>query len=263
MSSYFTPSTGRPSSFWETASTLRWDNLSAPLTPAVHRHLRNVYSNLAAMLAVSAIGAYADVTGVVTGGIWSAFAGLGCLLAFNYYKAASGRNDTTRKALLYGFAFLKGLSIGPLISSALYFDPSIIPKSLLGTALIFASFTLSVLTSPSRSAIYTRGLIATGTSLLFFLSIFNLFAGSSRLFSLELYLGLLVFAGFVVFDTQVMVQNAEVAARAAGKLDYLEDSMQLYVDFVAIFVRLLVLLQKKAADKEEDRRRKKRDERRR
>ena len=71
-------------------------------------------------------------------------------------------------------------------------------------------------------------------------SIISLFGvGTSFAFNLNLYLGLFVFMGYVVFDTQVMVVRAE-----NGVKDPVKDSVQLFVDFVAIFVRILIILMK-------------------
>lgn len=83
---------------------------------------------------------------------------------------------------------------------------------------------------------------------MFWLSVSNMFIQSNSLFSIELYLGLFVFSGFVVYDTQIMIMKAE-----RGSRDYLLHSLELYVDLVGIFVRIIRILQKK----EDDKRRKK------
>lgn len=54
---------------------------------------------------------------------------------------------------------------------------------------------------------------------------------------LQLYLGLFVFAGYIIFDTQVMVERASM-----GVPDYIHDALQLLLDFVAVFVRILIIL---------------------
>jgi len=45
-------------------------------------------------------------------------------------------------------------------------------------------------------------------------------------------------------DTQLMILRAE-----SGRTDFIHDSLQLLIDFVAIFVRLLIILSKKSDDK--------------
>ncbi len=64
----------------------------------------------------------------------------------------------------------------------------------------------------------------------------SFFLGSHAL-QLELYGGLLLFTGYVLFDSQAMVERA-----AGGARDYVGDAFGLFVDLAAIFTRLLVIL---------------------
>lgn len=72
--------------------------------------------------------------------------------------------------------------------------------------------------------------------------------GGAALFQAELYVGLLMFAGYIVFDTQLAIEKAE-----SGSADVVNTSLDLFVDFVAIFVRLLVILLRNAQNKEDKR----------
>lgn len=54
---------------------------------------------------------------------------------------------------------------------------------------------------------------------------------------MELLLGLLIFSGFVVFDTQVIITK-----HAYGDHDYLSHALDLFIDFAALFRRIVVLL---------------------
>ena len=115
------------------------------------------------------------------------------------------QNHTTRKYLLYTFALSKGLSLGPLIQSALYINPSNVFVALVGAALLFASFSVSAVLTPRRDALYIGGLLSSAITIMMGMSLVNLFLRSPGLFSAELYIGLLVFAGYVIFDTQVIL----------------------------------------------------------
>ncbi|KAJ3153064.1 Bax inhibitor 1 [Geranomyces michiganensis] len=231
-----------------------WASFKAPLAPSVRAHVTNVYLNLARMLTLSAAAAYADWAGWLSiGGGWTAAACLGCLLVFSF-TSPTPQNHGLRQGLLYGFAVLKGFSLGPLISSAMYFNPFIVPKALFGTALIFGCFSLAVLTAPEssrRDIIYTRSLLAAATALMMTMSLVNIFARSAAVFNVELYLGLMMFAAYVVYDTQLMVAKAEM-----GSADYLAHSLELYVDLIGMFVRLVIILQKRQRESEERQRRK-------
>jgi hypothetical protein len=69
---------------------------------------------------------------------------------------------------------------------------------------------------------------------------------------MQLYGGLLLFVGYVLFDTQVIIERAE-----RGDFDYIKHALDLFVDFAAIFVRILVILTKNSNERQ------RRDERRR
>ena len=89
----------------------------------------------------------------------------------------------------------------------MYLNPSIPFLALSSTAVIFGTFSLSVLLTPSPQFFYLGGLLGSTVSVLGWLSLVNLFVGSSTLFSIELYLGLMAFAMFVIYDTQVMIRK--------------------------------------------------------
>ena len=98
------------------------------------------------------------------------------------------------------------------------------------------------------------GLLSSAVSLLFWLGLANLFFHSRAIFNIELYVGLIVFCGFVVFDTQLVVAKA-----MTGDRDHIRHSLMLFVDLIAIFVRVLIILMKNQESKKE-RRERRRDE---
>eukprot|EP01135_Chromosphaera_perkinsii_P004152 Nk52_evm59s270 gene=Nk52_evmTU59s270 len=208
------------------------------LTPEIQNHLKNVYASLAIALFCASAGAYVHVyTNILQGGgFLGLLATIGCLVMV-MMTPNTPETSTLRFAYFCGFGFFKGLSIGPLLDVVLMIDPSIIPTAFMGTCLIFASFTISALTSQRRSYLFLGGILYSAISLFFWLSLFNIFIGSTGLFTFQLYGGLMMMSAFVLYDTQLIVEKASL-----GQKDYLWHSVELFIDFVGIFVRLLIIL---------------------
>jgi len=55
-----------------------------------------------------------------------------------------------------------------------------------------------------------------------------------------LYLGLALMSGFVLYDTQLIMEK-----RRAGDKDFIAHSVDLFVDFIGVFRRLLIILAQK------------------
>jgi len=147
-------------------------------------------------------------------------------------------NQNTRYYILHGFAFMKGVSLGPLLYSVIQTDGhELIWQAFFGTAIVFAVFSYAALTAPRNSYLFLGGALGSGLSLLFYMSILFIFFPNPFSFYLILYLGLMLFVGFIIYDTQKMLNKA-----SRGNTDYITDALELFIDFVGLFVRILVLL---------------------
>ncbi|KAM9786097.1 putative Bax inhibitor 1 [Neosynchiropus ocellatus] len=207
-------------------------------------HLKNVYSSLAVCMFLAAAGAYVHVvTRVFQAGLLSVVASLGLMiwLTMTPHKPA---NENKRLAILAGFAFFTGVGLGPTLDFVISISPSIIVTAFMGTSLIFICFTLSALTAKRRSYLFLGGTLLSGLSLLLLMSLMNIFLGSVMLFKLHMYLGLLIMCGFVLFDTQLIIEKSE-----NGDKDYVSHCVDLFLDFVTIFRELMVILAMNDKDK--------------
>ncbi|CAM9536671.1 unnamed protein product [Pylaiella littoralis] len=204
------------------------------ITLDVQRHLANVYAALAATVLACAFGAAADLW-LHVGGLLTSFAGLGAMmwLAADQDKT----NYTKRTGILLVFGLLEGLSLGALVDLVLRVDPSIIVTALLATTTVFVCFAGAALFSKRRSYLYLGGLLSSGLMVLMAASLLNLFMRNEFLFSVQLYAGLAIFCGYVVLDTQLIVEKATL-----GDRDFAWHAAKLFIDFVAIFVRICIIL---------------------
>lgn len=218
-----------------------------PIEANLRSHLVNVYSSLCMMLFAAAAGSaahlYFNIGGFLT---TMAAMGLVMLLVMDEDKG----NVPKRLAIMSAFGFFKGASIGPLIAYAAHVDPSLILTAFLGTATIFMCFTLSAFYAHRQQYIALGGLLSSGLSLLFWVSIINMFFRSEFAFNVSLYLGLFIFCGYVLYDTQIIM-----AKFRNGDRDFAMHAVELFIDFVAIFVRILIILVQNQEKKNEKRRR--------
>lgn len=148
----------------------------------------------------------------------------------------------------------QGLSMGGLVGQLAAIDPGIILTALLGTVAIFACFSLSAMLSQRRSLLYVGGLAGSALTLLMWGSLVSMFWPTTFFFNVQLYLGLAVFMGYVVFDTQMIIEKAEAETEAGVPHDVAMDAAKLFIDFVAIFVRLAIILARNKGGRKEDRR---------
>jgi len=200
----------------------------------VKTHLTKVYVTLVGTLLAASLGAYTHVLYNV-GGILTTIAQLIVLIAL-FCVPHKRENNPIRLGILLVFGFLMGCSVGPLISQALVVDPRIIVTALLGTLCIFVCFSAVAYFAESRTFLFLGGILSSAISLMVGLAFLNIFFRSSAIFSFQIYFGLLVFIGYVVFDTQMMIEQAKVSD------DFIWHAANLFIDFVAIFIRLLIIL---------------------
>jgi hypothetical protein len=116
----------------------------------------------------------------------------------------------------------QGAALGPLVALALAASPAALLSAALGTAAVFGSFSLASLLSPRRSYLYLGGLLSSAVLALSALRLGAWLLGGQRLwFNAELYGGLLVFSGYVVFDTQV--RRSPPGSQRGGALPLVPD----------------------------------------
>lgn len=65
--------------------------------------------------------------------------------------------------------------------------------------------------------------------------------------SLTIYGGLMAFVGFVLYDTQVIIEKAH-----NGERDHIQHALDLLLDFLAIFKRLAIIMARNQARRQND-----------
>lgn len=220
-----------------------FNTLDQKMEKSVKNHLRDVYSCLAIGLLAAAAGAYVHVvTDWLKGNILTSLIALVPLLLL-YSTPKNNFNQNWRLGYFCSFAFLSGLGSGPLLDMAIRLNPSIVVQAFFGTCVVFGCFTLAALYAPDRKYLYLGGVLLSAMSAMFWMGLVNLFVGSRMMWQMNLYGGLMVMCGFILYDTQLIIEK-----RRMGDDDFVWHSVDLFIDFMDIFRRLLIILSQKEAN---------------
>lgn len=235
------------------ANTVRFATPLSGLEPVVQKHLRKVYHELFFACLAASVGAGVQLYTGFFNQLLSSVLIFGSLM---YFMSLAPHHPRRRQAFLT-IAFAKGMAIGPLLALAFRVNPVIPMMACLGTTTIFASLSISALFSRRKTYLYLGGFLSSAVSMLALFSLIGLFVPkvqeSDVLMGLQLYGGLLVFSGYVLYDTSLIIEKAH-----AGERDSLKHALDLFINMMAIFVRVIIILIRNKESREREERRKKR-----
>lgn len=168
---------------------------------------------------------------------------LGCMSA----AATAGAVLSARTGFFYGGWLPMMVSMGAL------FAFMAIPVALGATAVMFVCLSAAAVLARRRSYLFLGGGLSAALSALLVVSLASSFFRSSAALGVELWVGLVVFCGYVLYDTQRIVERAHDGDRDAKR-----HALELFQDLFAMLVRVAIILarnQQRRDDKEERRRR--------
>jgi modulator of FtsH protease len=138
-------------------------------------------------------------------------------------------------AALFGFTTLTGVIISPLIALVYVNNPASILQAGVLTVGIFGGLTAYVFIS-NKDFSFMRGMLVTGLIVVILAGLLNvLIVGSSALYFATAVASLLLFSGFVLYDTSNIIRRYPTNEYVAGALS-------LYLDAFNIFLALLRIL---------------------
>uniref|UniRef100_A0A336MGK1 PAX-interacting protein 1 n=1 Tax=Culicoides sonorensis TaxID=179676 RepID=A0A336MGK1_CULSO len=228
-----------------TATSFSFDrlinNLNAHIEQPVRHHLAKVYCCLFATCAAAGVGSFVHLSGLWEAGLLSAFGSLGLVLGLAF-TPDNGKNFYQRLAMLLGFGVFTGHSMGILLQFAIFLNPAIIVTALMGTTIIFVCLSVSALFAQRGKYLFLGGMLMSMLSTMLLISLSNLLFRSQIVNDINLYLGLAVMCGLVLYDTQAIMEKCRM-----GNKDAIQHSLDLFYDVVNIFRKLLVILMQKSA----------------
>jgi FtsH-binding integral membrane protein len=140
-----------------------------------------------------------------------------------------------------------GSLLSPVVVYSNYLSPNIFWVATFTTLLLFTSCTLYAYLYPKSIKCYGHIIVSSLNTLLLLnvigFSSFMIFGDNlfyQLIFDFDTYFGLLLFSMFVAYDTYICIKMYE-----SGKRDYIMCSLQLYLDLMNLFVRILEIVSKK------------------
>jgi FtsH-binding integral membrane protein len=136
------------------------------------------------------------------------------------------------------------------LSPLFLYSPAILSRAALYTCGIVGSISYVGATSKNDKYLYLGGPLLAGVTVVALSSLAPMIIpmGVRSLMiteSISLYGGLAVFGGFVLFDTQKILQHGRMAEQGHMKADPVNESISLELDMINIFIRLVQILSNK------------------
>lgn len=216
--------------------------VKAPISDSTRCELVKVYALLTAGVVSAALGCYADMTYLYSGGTMTAL--MGALMFAGARTLRVRKGDNTAALLFLTAAAFEGMSLSPLIHTALRYYPQALITACLVSLAIFGSFSAAAIYAKRREFLYLTGAVASMSSFLFIMYIANIFLRLRIILDMQIYMGLGLMLLYVLIDTQIMIDRFETNQYYAG--NYVRPACDLFVDLVGVFVRILIILMRKA-----------------
>jgi FtsH-binding integral membrane protein len=156
--------------------------------------------------------------------------GLACIIAMYFVRRTTGINV----ALLYVYAALQGAIFGPLLMLLDRTAPGVPAQAALLTVATFGGLSLYVLQT-KRDFSYLGGFLFVGITALIVAGIVMWFVHSTLLHTVYALGGVLLFCGYTLYDTSVIMNRLGPDEAVAG-------AVSLYLDFLNLFLFILNLL---------------------
>uniref|UniRef100_A0A2A4JJC8 Growth hormone-inducible transmembrane protein n=1 Tax=Heliothis virescens TaxID=7102 RepID=A0A2A4JJC8_HELVI len=138
--------------------------------------------------------------------------------------------------------------MGAVIAPMCFLGGAALTRAAWYTAGVVGGLSTIAICAPSGEFLNMRAPLAMGLGAVFAASLASMFipqtsALGAGLYSLSLYGGLIVFGGFLLYDTQAIVKRAEVHPMYGLKpYDPINSAISVYLDIINIFMRIAIIL---------------------
>ena len=213
------------------SESLTYPGTAAPARDQVHTLFAQTMGYVAATAALFALGAYLGRNLPGGAGVIAFIAAFACLIGMQF---AARKSRQLTVGLLGAFGLLTGLALAPVLTAYASMDPQPLWQAGGATALFIAGFgaagyaTRRDLTAIARAGFWALlALIGFGIALIFV----NI-PGGALIYSV---LGLVIFAGFTMFDFQRIRRSQDITTAPLLAASIFLDTQNVFLFFLQIF----------------------------
>ena len=213
------------------SESLAYPGTAAPARDQVHTLFAQTMGYVAATAALFALGAYLGRNLPGGAGVIAFIAAFTCLIGMQF---AARKSRQLTGGLLGAFGLLTGLALAPVLTAYAGMDPQALWQAGGATALFIAGFgaadyaTRRDLTAIARAGLWALlALIGFGVAL-----IFVTIPGGALIYSV---LGLVIFAGFTMFDFQRIRRSQDIRTAPLLAASIFLDILNVFLFFLQIF----------------------------
>ncbi|WP_024954428.1 Bax inhibitor-1/YccA family protein [Sulfurospirillum arcachonense] len=196
--------------------------------------IKQTYQLFAASLLAATVGAYIGIgmAGLIASFYWG-FVILEFGLLFGVYAAK--KKAGLNLILLFGFTFMSGLTLAPLLTHILGMagGASIIANAFMLTTVSFGGLSLFAMNTKRDFSAMGKMLFIT-LIVVVVASLINIFLGSPIMQLIIASISSILFSAFILYDTQNIIRGAYETP--------IEGAIALYLDFLNLFISLLQIL---------------------
>lgn len=218
----------------------------------VKQRIQDTYMYFGGSIAISALSAAAvfrspTLLRLVSGSGWLSILGTFALMIGSGMVAQSIPYSPGLGTKQLAWAVHSAI-LGAVVAPMCFIGGPIMLRAAWYTAGIVGGLSTVAVCAPSEKFLSMGGPLAIGLGVVFASSIGSMFlspatALGASLYSVSLYGGLLLFSGFLLYDTQKIIKRAENhPAYGFTPFDPVNNSISIYLDTLNIFIRIVTLL---------------------
>jgi len=213
--------------------------------------LRKVYGILSAQLVLTTLISVAiifspGIQHFLFSNLWLVFGILIANIATTFGLMYKRNEYPTNFYLLGAFTLLNSISVGSIVS---IYDLDVVIQAFFLTGAIVIGLTLYTFNSKNDFT-WLSGILSSLIMVSLFGSILHIFAGNNFTYTMLTAFGAFIFSIYIIYDTQLIMKHLSAE-------EYIVGVINLYVDIVNLFIKILRLLDQLKSDesRQKDKRR--------